>query len=326
MGIVKILSSSDLKQLLDMNGVINAVENAFIISSKGGSITPIRTITDLGKEYQTLFYKPSFIPEMSEIGIKILSQKKEFTPGIPTIQGIVLLVDTKTNTFKSIMDGSFLTAIRTGAASGVATKLLSNKNSSVLALFGAGAQGYTQFEAVKTVRDIKKVIIFDLFSPSIDKFIEHYSHLKEIEFVKGTNIELLKEADIICTATNSKTPLFSVDNLKEGVHINAIGSFKPDMREIPDELLLEAKLYVDSYQACFQESGDVIVPKEKNMIKYYMGEIGEYAVSKGDACENGKKVQKTVFKSVGIALQDLMTAHYAYKMGVEKGIGIDIDF
>lgn len=325
MGMIKVLSSTDIKELVTMKEAIDVVEEAYRDLSAGRVEMPLRTITDLGKEELTLFYKPSFIPSLGTVGIKLLSQYKQTAgPGNPTIQGIVILIDAGTNMIRAIVDGTYLTALRTGAATGVATRQLAREDASVLALFGAGAQGYTQFKAVCAVRKIKRVYIFDLNPEAIRRFIDFHKSCTDVEFCVGDDTDVLKEVDIICTVTNSKSPLFKSEVLKRGVHINAIGSYNPGMRELPEDLFTYASLVVDHKDSCFSESGDIIIPLSEGMLdlSHYKGEIGDVLTGKAKGRETEEET--TVFKSVGIAIQDLATACYAYRKACGREIGNDI--
>ena len=324
MGTIKILSSADIKQLVTMKEAIEVIERAYRDLSAGTPQMPLRTITDLGEKELTLFYKPSFMPSIKTVGIKLLSQYKQTAPsGRATIQGIVILIDSENNSTRAIIDGTYLTALRTGAASGAATRKLARTDASVMALFGTGAQGYTQFEAVCAVRDIKKVYLFDLNPEAIQRFLDFYKSATDIELCAG-NPEALKEADIICTVTNSKRPLFKKEMLKKGVHINAIGSYNPCMQELPEDIFTSASLIVDHKDSAFSESGDIIIPQNKGLLDltHYKGEIGDILTGKTKGRENDEEI--TVFKSVGIAIQDLATAQYAFQKACKANIGNDI--
>ncbi|MCU0378875.1 MAG: ornithine cyclodeaminase family protein [Bacteroidales bacterium] len=322
---IKILTSEEIKDLVSMKEAIDVMKLAFSDLSMGKYRMPVRTVTDFGNGAISLFFKPSFLPQEERIGIKLLSQtRNKPSQGSPAIQGIMVLIDSATNSIIGLLDGSYLTALRTGAASGIATRLLSRSESSVLALFGAGAQGYTQFEAVCCERDIRKAYIYDTSSEAADRFIAFFKAKTDVELLHGADLSSLREADIICTATNSGKPLFQTDMLKKGVHINAIGSYKPQMHELPDDLFSVASLYVDHKDSCFSESGDIITPLEKGIFNHdnYKGEIGELISSRITGRISSDQI--TVFKSVGVAVQDLAMASFAYRKACDAGIGQDI--
>ncbi|NIT61623.1 MAG: ornithine cyclodeaminase, partial [Aliifodinibius sp.] len=226
----------------------------------------------------TFLLKPAFMDNQEKSSIKILTQKNSKSiPGIPTILGIVLLIDNVTGEILSIMDGEFITALRTGAASGLATKLLSRKDSRKAALFGCGRQGRTQLEAIDTVRNLEKIWIFDKSQQQAEAFIEEMKDKISANMEIAGDAYLLKEVDIVCTATNSESPLFYKKHIKEGTHINAIGSFKPEMQELDPEIINSSLIYFDDKEACLNESGDFIraIKDSKIFNENIIGEIGE---------------------------------------------------
>lgn len=323
---MKIISSADIKQNVSMLEAIDAAQDAYVKLSQADAVMPVRTITDLGELDPSIFYKPCYSPTDHRIIVKLLSQIKVRTDSSgPTIQGVVILIDSLKNSVNALIDGSYLTALRTGASAGLATRLLSNEDSKVLAIFGAGAQAYTQIEAVLAVRNIEKVIVYDVIDTSIDALITHFKTVtNDIAFLKGESLEDLKQADIICTVTNSKAPLFDSQMLKEGVHINAYGSYDKDMRELPDDIYVGARLYVDHKESCFSETGDIIYPAEKGFINddNYIGEIGN--LIKGEIAGRINRTDRTIIKSVGVAIQDLTIASCIYDKAVKEGFGVDV--
>ena len=322
---IKLLTTADIKDFISMEEAINVMKLAFKNLSLGKYQMPVRTITDFGDAGLSLFYKPSFMPSEDMIGIKLLSQSKgKPSSANPAIQGIMILINSETNSVVGLLDGTYLTALRTGAASGIATRLLSRKESSVLALFGAGAQGYKQFEAVCCERNIKRAYIYDINSQAVERFIDFYKPETGVELVHASDLSYLKEADIICTATPSGKPLFPLNMLKKGVHINAIGSYSPKMQELPDGLFLTASLFVDHKDSCFAESGDIINPMSKGTFKSenYKGEIGELISAKITGRMTPDEI--TVFKSVGVAIQDLAIASFAYTKACQADKGQNI--
>ena len=308
-----ILSSEDVRRLVSIEEAIEVVASSYSELSEGGIQMPVRTVTDFDHDDLTIFYKPSYMVSERIAGIKLLSQLRNGgRNGHPTIQGIVMLIDAVNNTTCAIVDGTYLTALRTGAASGVATKCLARENATTLVIFGAGAQSYTQFEGVCAVRNIKKAYVFDIRKETVDKFIHTYRD-SDVEIKYGDDISKVSEADIICTVTNSVVPLFPREILKKGVHINAIGSYAPNMQELPDDIFKGTSLFVDHRQSCFSESGDIIIPLSKELLpeNSFKGEIGD--VLTGKIAGRSFDEEITIFKSVGLAVQDLATANYAYK-------------
>jgi len=196
--------------------------------------------------------------------------------------------------------------------SGLATKYLARKDSNKLAIFGCGAQGRTQMQAVMNVREIAEVYLFDTDKAAMETFISDMQCSTDASLIECNNQEVLQEVDIICTATGAKKPLFRPEHLKRGVHINAIGAYKPDMQEIDSEIIKESSLFVDQREACLAEPGDILIPLNMGLIQsdHILADLGELASNK----HQGRKSEDeyTVFKSVGLAVQDLYVANELY--------------
>lgn len=326
MNTIKVLNSEDLKQLVSIEEAIETVVDAYVELSNNTAEMPDRVITGLGQELD-IFFKPSLVPNINTAAVKLLSIRKQGgVNGHPAIQGLVILIDSENNLTQAIIDGSHLTALRTGAASGVATRYLAREDSSVLALFGAGAQAYTQFEAVCAERPIKKAYLFgsSKTSQSVQTFIDYYKGKSNVEIIAADNLEVLSSVDIICTVTPSFQPLFKTSQLKKGVHINAAGSYSPTMHELPEDIFMHTSLFVDHKESCFSSTADILVPLEKGLLpmENFKGEIGDLILGKIKGRSNDSEI--TVFKNVGIAIQDLMTAKYAYDKACKENFGTSI--
>lgn len=309
---IKLLNSTDIMNIVNMTDAIDAMRAAFASFSEGTSYVPQRHISSIEK--LNLFLKPAFNEDLGRIAVKIITQKTEKTiEGLPTILGVVLLIDIKTGAILSMMDGAYITALRTGAASGIATKLLAKENSKTVALFGCGTQGKTQLEAVCEVRPIKKAILYDL---NLEAAKNLQSKLKEklnISIQISKDLKDLKQVDVICTATQSKNPLFKLEHISKGTHINAVGSYQPQMQEIDPEIIKQARLFVDSKEAVLKESGDLIIPINRILFteNIMQAEIGELINKKSDGRKNEEEI--TIFKSVGLGVQDLFMANTIYE-------------
>jgi alanine dehydrogenase len=254
---------------------------------------------------------------------------RNYARGIPTVYASVLLADGATGETMALLEGGSLTAIRTGAASGLATRLLSRPDSSVLALFGAGKQARTQALAVCSVRPIQEVRIYSPHKDHVTQFINDCrgkNPLPEKIVPASSPGDALSGADIVCTATTSGTPVFSDRDLEEGVHINAVGAYLPDTAEIPPKTVGRARVYVDSRAAAFSEAGDLILPLRQGIIReeHVLGELGELVLGTIPGRERPDEV--TLFKSLGIAVQDAAAAWECYRNAVRLGIGMDIEW
>ncbi len=327
---VKILSRNDVAQAITMSDAIRALKKAFIQLSAGKAEVPLRTHISVKKVKGISLIMPAYLAGSGDLGAKIVS----IFPGnkkrrLPTIHAVVIVIDEKTGRPLAIMDGTYLTALRTGAASGLATDLLARKNSRVVAIFGAGTQSRTQLEAVCTVRPVEKVWVYDILPRASRAYVKEMkmrgSPIPENILIAGSPREAVREADIICTATTSYRPVFHDADLKPGVHINGIGSYTPEMREVPARTVVRSKVFVDSRAACLAEAGDLIISIEGGLIsdKHIHGEIGELAAGKVRGRESEGEI--TFFKSVGLAIQDVAVAKLILRRAKKLGLGLEVE-
>jgi alanine dehydrogenase len=322
---MRIIKAAEIKQYYSMRQAVDAMERAFSSLSSGECYVPMRVVTRLPDNELLMLFKPAFVEKEKKATVKFITQRENKSiPGIPAIQGIVMVIDSVTGEIMSIMDGGYITALRTGAASGLATRFLAGKNAHTLALFGCGAQGKTQVEAVMCERDIRKILVFDKNRNRVSRFIEEMQEEFNTEMVFCEDTSVLKEADIICTATNATAPLFKREEVKEGAHINAIGSFQPHMQELDPWLIRDARVFIDQTEPCLKESGDLIKPILEGIISesHIAGEIGDFLLKRIEGRESDDQI--TIFKSVGVAIQDYSVATDIYNCSLEQGFGVEI--
>lgn len=307
---VRILSGDDIRRALPMAEAIEAMRTAFSQLASGAVRMPVRSHIDVPEHDGTALFMPSYAPCFGNIGVKIVNifganAKRE----LPRIQALVCLFDGTTGTPRAILDGTSLTALRTGAASGVATDLLARSSASAVAILGAGVQGRTQLEAMFAIRPIRTVKVYDPLPEVAHAFASEMSTYlnANIEVVSNPRAAIA-EADIVCTATASATPVFSDVDIAPSTHINAIGSYKPDVQEIPAETMCRARIVVDHRESAFAETGDLIIPLRQGLIAGadMHGELGEILIGKAVGRTSDDVV--TLFKSVGVAIQDLAAA------------------
>jgi len=307
-------SAEDIKKKLPMKNAIEAMKKAFVLLSASKVNVPLRMNIEIPEYNGTVLLMPVYAPEMNRVGLKFLSIFNDNpSKGLPAIQALVFLMDAENGKPLALMDGSYLTALRTGAASGAVTDLLARKDSKVAAIFGAGVQGRTQLEAVCSVRSIEKAFIFDRKFERAQEYANEMSKNLSINVIVATSQKVLRQVDVICTATNSTVPVFKDENLKHGIHINAIGAYQPKDREIPVETIIRSRLFVDHKESCLSEAGDILIPIQENLIKedHILGEIGDVisGTKKGRTSED----DLTLFKSVGNAIQDLVAADEVFR-------------
>ena len=306
---LRYVTTEEIKRTLTMAEAIKAVKEAFVQLSTGEARAPVRTSLEVPEFRTTALVMPAYLPRTKRIGLKLISLcDGNPAKGLPLAQAVTIVMDAENGTPLAVMDASFLTAVRTGAASGAATDALARKDCRVAAIFGAGVQGRTQLEAVAAVRPIRKVFIFDVSRGAAADFAAEMGRKLDLDIEPASSPEALRQADIISTATTSVTPVFADGDLKPGVHINAVGSYKPHVREIPGETIRRARVYVDQRQAALEEAGDLIIPLRQGRIgeDHILAEIGE--VLAGLKPGRGSDGEVTLFKSVGNAVQDLAVA------------------
>lgn len=321
-----LLTREDVMQVLDMSDCIEAVEKAFAELASGTAVLPLRIA--ITPPDGISLYMPAYLKEAGALACKVVTVYKNNPAkhNMPTTIGKVLVQDPKTGDVICIMDGGYLTAIRTGAVSGVATKYLARKDKGQkVGIFGAGVQGKAQLWAMAVTRDITKAYVYDSIEAAIPKFIEEMSTKLGLEVVKAASPEqILEEADIICTTTTSPTPLFDGSKVREGTHINGIGSHTPNARELDTAIIKRAKVVADSYEACLKEAGDIIIPINEGAIdkSHMYAELGEVVTGKKSARVSDKEI--TLFKSNGLAIQDVATAKLVYDKAVQAKIGAEV--
>lgn len=317
-----VLSGKDLRKVLTMKDCVGAMKDAFAALYKGEVEVPLRTSIDMEPDNGGALFMPVYSSAISRVGVKtVMINRDNPANGRPFIHAMVMLFDSTTGTPVALMDGEVITAMRTGAVSGLATQLLSREDSQIAAIIGTGAQGETQLEGIACVRDIKKTYVFDLQKERAEAYALKMTEKLGLEVVVAPSQEALSEADIICTSTSSPKPVFKDANVKIGAHINGVGSYRPDMAEIPFETIRRAKVVVDQKQGCLAEAGDLTQPIKQGLYNAddIYGELGEIVIERVKGRVDTKDL--TVFKSVGIAVQDLLTADLALKLAEESGIG-----
>ena len=304
-----ILSQKDLEEVLTADIAVNAVKEAFSLYSAGKVSQPPRQVLTVKGNWWGIM--PSFTDfSYSTKIVNVIPQNKE--RGIPTVQGIVILMSPDTGEVLAVMDGSVLTAIRTSAASVLSAEIaLQRKKIETLGVIGAGMEARYHLKIALKYFSVSRVLINARKS--------HYQLAKEFGAEAVELEKLLKESNVIFATTSSDKPVVIGKYLSEDFHVSSIGAHTPTAREIDDDAVKKAKTYlVDSMEAVSRETGDYIQPKEKGILPKEVYEIGE-------VINKGIKVQRpSIFKTVGIAAQDNLTAYTAYKEAIKRGIGIQV--
>ncbi len=316
-------NESDMKKIMTMNDAIKAVKDAAVSYSNGKTDIPLRANLNV-KEYNgNSLYMYGYVPGSNALGVKLVSVYPDNPKlGLSACPATVILEDAKTGIVNAIMDGTYLTRLRTGALSGAATEYLAKKDSKVFALIGTGGQAETQLDAVLAVRDIEVVKVYSRNTDNVKNFIDRVKVGKTQKFVAcKSSDEAIDEADIITAVTVSNNPVFDGKKVKKGCHINGVGSYTPEMSEIDEYIVLKAsKIIVDTMDGTINETGDFLKPMKKGLFKKEMitGELGELVEGKCKSRENDDEI--TFFETTGSAVYDLVTGQRVYEIGKDKGI------
>lgn len=324
-----IISKAEIYQALEWTEAINAVADGFAALARKQAIVPQRMGFPQKAKNGILLLMPGVINsgELSGLGVKLVSVfNNNPAKNLPLIYGLVTLFDGDTGRPLALLDGGAVTAIRTGAVSGVATRLLAREDADTLALFGAGVQAETQLLAIATVRNLQKVKIFSRSADKARQFAAKMSAQTGIAIeVAASPADALQGADIVATATTSSKPVFDDKDLADGTHINGVGSYSLDMTEVPAETVVRARVIIDTLDGCMSEGGDVVKPLIMGMFNrdHIYAEIGELCAGIKPARQSNQEV--TFFKSVGNAVQDVAFAAYMYRKARELGMGTEVD-
>jgi len=324
-GTVLFLSAAEVGRALTMPAAITAVREAFVELSTGNAEVPLRTPVSLSGDGGALFM-PVHLPSQGRLGLKVVTVVPDNAErGLPMIQALVAVFDAATGRTEAVMDGEVLTAVRTGAASGVATDLLACRDASVAAVIGAGVQGRRQLEAVCCVRAIREALVFDPDRDRAEVFANDMSRVLKRRVRVLDEVSGVFAADVICTATSADTPVVADRDVAPGTHVNAIGAYRPNTREIPGETMARARLFVDSRSACLAEAGELVMAMEEGLLAADCApvEIGEVAAGTAGGRQTDDEV--TIFKSVGNAVQDLAVAGLVLGEARRLDLGTEVE-
>ncbi len=325
MTVIRILSQDDVRRALPMSQAIAAVQAGFVQLSTGRADVPLRVALDVPAHRGTTLFMPAYLVDGDQMAVKIVSVFDDNPArGLPLIHALVVVVNAETGEPAAVMDGRYLTALRTGAASGLATDLLARPDARVAAIVGAGVQGRTQLEAVCAVRAIEQAWVVDLNHPAAVAFATEMSERLGLPVQAAeTPAQALYTADVVCTATTSVTPVIDNGDVRSGTHINAVGAYTGRMREIPGATVARARVVVDHRPACMAEAGDLLIAIAEGLLDpQSIVEVGEVAAGIRPARTAADEI--TLFKSVGIAVQDVAVASAVLTAAQELGLGSEV--
>lgn len=324
------LTADDIRALVPMRDAIALMKEAFRELFEGAAVAPLRTPIEVAPERAVSLFMPAAVPSVGGLGLKVVSVfPNNPSRGLSTIHAIICLINPENGVPLAIMDGTYLTALRTGAVSGAATDLMARPQARILALFGAGAQALTQAEAICAVRPIEEIRLVARSTEKGLAFIErlriHAPALADRVRIVRDPAEALRGAEVICTATPATAALFTDAAVEPGTHINAVGAYTPAMQEVSPETIARARIVVDQREAAWAEAGDLVIARDLGLITAanVYAEIGELASGAKLGRQSPNEI--TFFKSVGNAVQDIAVGRRAVDRAPSQGRGQTIN-
>jgi alanine dehydrogenase len=296
--------------LLPMDACIPVMEQAFRSLAAGKTLQPLRSLMWLPDKSGILGMMPGYAKNPDILGIKVITIfHANGALGLPSHQGVVMLFDAKQGTPLLMLDAAEITAIRTAATSALATRLLAREDASHLAILGTGEQAERHIRAISLVRPIEKISIWGRNNAHAETLARKFKNAQ----IAPTAKEAVNDADIICTVTSSREPILYGEWIPEGAHINAIGSCTPTTRELDTAAVLRSSLFTDRYESLFHEAGEFLIPKKEGLLTETdtHAELGELLTGTKEGRKNAAEI--TLFKSLGIAAEDLFAAHYIFE-------------
>ena len=321
-----LLSKQDIKSIFTMQDAIEAARQAFKVIALEECELPLRTNIQAAEEGCFLFM-PAYAKKEETAALKVVNIfPRNVENNLPTSVGTLLLIDGKTGIVTSVLDGTHVTRMRTGAATGLAFDMLARRESKIRALIGTGGQAASQLEAMLSVRKLEIVKVYDVNQKRTEQFV---AQIKKEAVAYGTEIravvssdEVVENADLLVTVTSSHKPVFDGKKIKKGATVSCVGAYQPHMQEMDPVILQRAsKIYFDSMDAVLQESGDILIPLKQKLISEqdFTGNLGEVILGELPGRQNDDEI--IVFETVGLAAQDLITAKHIYEKAIENGAG-----
>lgn len=320
------ISRQDVEHLLGYEETIQVIEDCFCELVAGQVSMPQRIMMPIPGKSGVLAAMPAFLARADALGIKVASvYQGNSARGLPVILGVILVLNSATGEPLAIMDATYVTAVRTAAASAVATKYLAREDAEVLGVLGSGVQAIAHVRALATIRRLSEIRIFSPNAARKSAAIEAELGPRAAVKIVGTPREAVANCDIVVLATSSPTPVIGGDWITPGTHLNAIGSHAPYVRELDLRTLQRSRVVCDSVAACLAEAGDFLIPNRSGEwdVSAIYGELGEIVTGKKQGREQNSTI--TLYKSVGLAVQDACVGALVYRKSVERRMGVEFD-
>lgn len=307
---MKTLTDEDVERLLDIKEVIDVVEEGFRLFSLGKTTAPPRMNIHVRDHDGDVLLMPCLAPDLGIFSTKIVSVfPKNLSAGLPTIHAVLIAINPENGVPFLVTEAKVLTGMRTGAATAISIKYLARNDSKTLGIIGCGYQAKWQLLAATKMRDFEEIRIYDIDKSKMHDFKDRFREVFNEKIIPANSVEdLVRRSDVIITATTSKSPFVMKSMVNPGTHISAIGAYTPDMAEIESKLIAQSKLVVDSREAALLEAGDIIQAINHGLITKddIYAEIGEIIAGKKRGRTSDEEI--TIFKSVGLSIQDAAVA------------------
>jgi len=322
-----ILPQAEVERLLPMGECIEVMISTLAALARGQALLPLRTMILIPDSTDVFAVMPAYLGNPSTIGAKIITFfPRNHGTQYDSHQGAVLLFDPDTGALAAMLDATPVTTIRTAAVSAVATRLLAREDASTLAILGAGVQGYVHIEAIRLVRPIEQLRVWSRTRAHAERLAAAARERFGLEaMVAASGAEAVRGADVVCTTTSAREPVLLGEWLEPGTHVNAIGASHRTAREIDSRTVVLSRLYVDRRESALKEPGDILVPLEDGDITadHIVAEIGDLLVGRGQGRRDAHEI--TLYKSLGLAIEDLAAASHVLAAARRTGAGVSVE-
>jgi ornithine cyclodeaminase len=318
-----LISESDVRALLTMDDLIHAMRAALAEFSSGRVQQPLRTVLEVGEQHAFFGVMPAFLPKSGALGTKLVTVfGTNPARGLPSHLATIVLLDARTGELLAVMDGRYITEARTAAVSAVSAMLLARQDAGALAILGSGVQARSHLRALGRVRALRQVRVWSPSERNRRAFADEMQPETSAPIAPVSSArEAVEGADLVVLATAAREPVVQSEWIADGAHIAAVGACRPDQREMDTALVARARVFVDSRTGALAEAGDLVLPLREGAFDAgkIAGEIGELASGAIAGRQSAEEV--TLFKSLGMAVEDVAAAHLAYTRATERGLG-----
>lgn len=318
-----LLSEKDVRVVLSMEDLICAMETALDWFSSGGVRQPLRSVVEVGDGHAFYGVMPAFMAEPATLGTKLVTvYHSNAARGLPSHLATIVLLDPETGALQALLDGRYITEARTAAVSAAATKHLARDDARVLAILGSGVQAQSHIDALARVRRFEEIRVWGRHEGRVRALLERVPPHARAQLVASPSAEAAaKGADVIALVTASRDPVLRRADVTDGAHICAVGACRPDQREMDTALVSDARVFVDSRVGALAEAGDIVIPIREGAIDaaHIAGELGDVFGGRVAGRRNAREI--TIFKSLGMAVEDVAAARLAFERASERGLG-----